>query len=35
MLGKAKISDGRRSILLAVLRKPARWVWSKIWPILP
>ena len=35
MLGKAKISDGRRPLLLAMLRKPARWVWAKIWPILP
>lgn len=35
MLGKAKISDGRRPLLLAILRKPARWVWAKIWPILP
>jgi hypothetical protein len=35
MLGKAKISDGRRPILVAILRKPARWIWTKIWPILP
>jgi RND family efflux transporter MFP subunit len=35
MLGKAKISDGRRPLLIAMLRKPARWVWAKIWPILP
>jgi RND family efflux transporter MFP subunit len=35
MLGKAKISDGRRPILVALLRTPARWVWTKIWPLLP
>jgi RND family efflux transporter MFP subunit len=35
MLGAAKISDGRHSILRAIFRKPARWVWNKLWPILP
>ncbi len=35
MLGKAKISNGRRPLLLAILRKPARWIWTKIWPLLP
>lgn len=35
MVGKAKISDGRRPILVALLRKPARWIWTRIWPLLP
>ena len=35
MLGAAKVSDGRHSILTAIFRKPARWVWNKLWPILP
>jgi RND family efflux transporter MFP subunit len=35
MLGAAKISDGRHSILRAMFRKPARWAWNKLWPILP
>ncbi len=35
MLGKAKISDGKRPVLFALLRKPARWLWANLWPILP
>ena len=35
MLGAAKISDGRHSILKAIFRKPSRWLWNKLWPILP
>jgi multidrug efflux pump subunit AcrA (membrane-fusion protein) len=35
MLGKAKISDGKRPILFALVRKPARWLWSNLWPIVP
>jgi RND family efflux transporter MFP subunit len=35
MLGRAKISTARRPILIAFVRKPARWLWSKIWPLLP
>ena len=35
MLGKAKISDGKRPILFAALRKPARWLWNGLWPVLP
>jgi multidrug efflux pump subunit AcrA (membrane-fusion protein) len=35
MLGAAKVSDGRHSILKAIFRKPARWFWNKLWPILP
>jgi RND family efflux transporter MFP subunit len=35
MLGKAKISTGRRPVLWAMLRRPARWAVTKIWPMLP
>jgi RND family efflux transporter MFP subunit len=35
MLGVGKIHAGRRSIATLLLRKPARWLWSKIWPLLP
>jgi RND family efflux transporter MFP subunit len=35
MLGKAKILDGKRPLIVALLRKPARWVWSKVWSLLP
>lgn len=35
MLGKPKVADGRRPILLALLRKPTRWLWNKAWPLLP
>jgi RND family efflux transporter MFP subunit len=35
MLGKAKISTGRRPIVVALLRRPARWAIAKLWPLLP
>jgi RND family efflux transporter MFP subunit len=35
MLGKAKISTGRRPIVVALLRRPARWAVTKLWPLLP
>jgi len=35
MLGKAKISTGRRPIVVALLRRPARWAAVKLWPLLP
>jgi RND family efflux transporter MFP subunit len=35
MLGKAKVSNGRRPILFAIARKPTRWLWNKLWPLLP
>ncbi|HQR68608.1 MAG TPA: HlyD family efflux transporter periplasmic adaptor subunit, partial [Thermoanaerobaculia bacterium] len=35
MLGKGKISTGRRPILWALVRRPARWAVLKIWPMLP
>jgi len=35
MLGTAKVSTGRRPLFVALLRRPARWVASKLWPLLP
>jgi GAF domain-containing protein len=35
MLGKAKILAGHRKIVTLILRKPARWLYTKLWPILP
>jgi RND family efflux transporter MFP subunit len=35
MLGKAKVSTGTQRLLRALLRKPARWIWDRIWPLLP
>ena len=35
MMGRAKISTVKVSLLTAALRKPARWIWSRIWPLLP
>jgi multidrug resistance efflux pump len=35
MLGTAKVWAGRRSIATLLLRKPARYIWKKIWPLLP
>jgi RND family efflux transporter MFP subunit len=35
MLGKAKISTGTRRLGYAVFRKPARWLWTKLWPLMP
>ena len=35
MVGRAKIRVGNRSIATLLLRRPARWIWSKIWPLLP
>jgi RND family efflux transporter MFP subunit len=35
MLGTGKIRAGRRSIATLLLRKPARYLWGKIWPLLP
>jgi multidrug resistance efflux pump len=35
MLGKAKISTGTRRMGYAVFRKPARWLWAKLWPLMP
>jgi RND family efflux transporter MFP subunit len=35
MLGRAKVSVGTRRLATAILRKPARYVWRKLWPLLP
>jgi RND family efflux transporter MFP subunit len=35
MLGTAKVSVGTRQLGAALLRKPLRYLWLKIWPMLP
>jgi RND family efflux transporter MFP subunit len=35
MLGTAKVSVGARPLGAALLRKPLRYLWLKIWPLLP
>jgi len=35
MLGTAKVSTGMRSLGTAIFRKPLRYLWLKIWPLLP
>jgi len=35
MLGKAKINTGARPLGYALFRKPVRYLWAKIWPMLP
>jgi RND family efflux transporter MFP subunit len=35
MLGKAKITTETRRLGYAVFRKPARWFWAKLWPLMP
>lgn len=35
MLGTGKISAGRRPLLVALFRRPARWAATKLWPLLP
>ncbi|HEY1252918.1 MAG TPA: efflux RND transporter periplasmic adaptor subunit [Thermoanaerobaculia bacterium] len=35
MLGTGKVSVGTRSVFTALFRRPARYLWNKIWPILP
>ncbi len=35
MLGTGKIWAGKRPIATLLLRKPVRWLWRKIWPLLP
>jgi RND family efflux transporter MFP subunit len=35
MLGKAKVSAGTRRVGTAIFRKPARYLWLKLWPMLP
>ncbi len=35
MLGRAKVSVGTRRLATAIFRKPVRYLWLKIWPLLP
>jgi RND family efflux transporter MFP subunit len=35
MQGKAKVSTVRVPIAVALFRKPTRYVWNKLWPVLP
>lgn len=35
MLGTGKISVGTRRVVTALFRKPVRYLWTKIWPLLP
>ena len=35
MQGKAKVSTARVPLATAIFRKPARYVWTRLWPILP
>jgi RND family efflux transporter MFP subunit len=35
MQGKAKISTVRVPLVAAIFRAPLRWVWNKVWPLLP
>jgi RND family efflux transporter MFP subunit len=35
MLGRAKVSVGTHRLVTAIFRKPARYLWRKLWPILP
>ena len=35
MLGTAKVRVGTRRVITALFRKPVRYLWNKVWPILP
>ncbi len=35
MLGKAKVSIGRHSLATALFRRPLRYAWLKLWPLIP
>ncbi len=35
MVGRGKVVTGARSMAFALVRKPARYFWTKLWPILP
>jgi RND family efflux transporter MFP subunit len=35
MLGNGKVSVGTRRVITALFRKPLRYLWNKIWPLLP
>jgi RND family efflux transporter MFP subunit len=35
MMGKAKVSTDRVPVITAIFRKPVRYVWGRLWPLLP
>jgi hypothetical protein len=35
MLGRGKINVGTRRMISAMFRKPVRYLWMKLWPLLP
>ncbi len=35
MLGTAKVRVGTRRMITALFRKPVRYLWNKVWPLLP
>ncbi len=35
MQGTAKISTVRVPVIAAIFRGPVRWIWTKVWPLLP
>jgi multidrug efflux pump subunit AcrA (membrane-fusion protein) len=35
MLGKAKVSTRAVPMIAAIFRKPLRYIWTKLWPLLP
>jgi hypothetical protein len=35
MLGKAKVATRKVPIAVALFRKPFRYVWNRVWPLLP
>jgi RND family efflux transporter MFP subunit len=35
MLGSGKVSVGTRRVITALFRKPLRYLWNKVWPLLP
>ncbi len=35
MLGSGKVSIGTRRVITALFRKPMRYLWNKVWPLLP
>ena len=35
MQGRGKVRVGWSSIATIVLRRPARWLYGKLWPVLP
>jgi multidrug efflux pump subunit AcrA (membrane-fusion protein) len=35
MLGKAKVATKKVPIAVALFRKPFRYVWNRVWPLLP